>query len=601
MKQIFSYLIPYRARMAVGFAIKVAATIVELLIPWALSVMVDRVIPTGNIGFVFAWGGVMVLFAVLALIGNIVANRMASLVARNTTERIRLQLFSKISFLSSRQQEQIGQASLISRSTSDTYNIHQFIGMMQRLGVRQPIMLVGGLAVTLSMDAPLTCIMLALLPVMALLVFLFSSQGVPMYTKVQEAVDRFVRLVREDIAGIRVIKALSKTDTEREKFAKINEEVVTRDQRAGMVMGAMNPVMSVILNVGLVLVLFVGAKRVNAGQTTPGVIMAFMSYVTIILNSILFLSRIFVMYSKASASAKRISEVLNLPEDLMVEHLPDGGQLQTENKADAPQQVNINENKVESEKKTDITALPQIVFDHVSFRYEDGDGADCLHDVSFTVNKGETLGIIGATGSGKSTIVNLLMRYYDPDQGHVYVNGRDVRTYSSKELMPLFGAAFQNDVIFHDTIYENIRFGRDVSKEEAMAAAKDAQAAEFIEEKGLDTMLAIRGMDLSGGQKQRLLIARALAKRPQILVLDDSSSALDYATDARLRSAIRAHYGNITSVIVAQRISSIYRADKIIVLEDGEMIGYGTHKELMESCEVYREISQSQMGGGIDE
>ena len=225
MKQIFSYLIPYRARMAVGFSIKVAATIVELLIPWALSIMVDKVIPTENIGFVFAWGGVMILFAILALLGNIVANRMASLVARNTTERIRLQLFSKISFLSARQQEQIGQASLISRSTSDTYNIHQFIGMMQRLGVRQPIMLIGGLAVTLSMDAPLTCIMLALLPVMALLVYLFSSKGVPMYTKVQEAVDRFVRLVREDIAGIRVIKALSKTDTERNKFAKINEEV----------------------------------------------------------------------------------------------------------------------------------------------------------------------------------------------------------------------------------------------------------------------------------------------------------------------------------------------------------------------------------------
>ncbi len=594
MKQIFSYLVPYRARMAVGFAIKVAATIVELLIPWALSVMVDRVIPIGNIGYVFAWGGVMVLFAFLALIGNITANRMASLVARNTTERIRLQLFSKISFLSSRQQEQIGQASLISRSTSDTYNIHQFIGMMQRLGVRQPIMLVGGLAVTLSMDAPLTCIMLALLPVMAFLVYLFSSKGVPMYTKVQEAVDRFVRLVREDIAGIRVIKALSKTDTERSKFAKINEEVVTRDQHAGMIMGAMNPVMNIILNAGLVLVLLVGAKRVNAGQTTPGVIMAFMSYVTIILNSILFLSRIFVLYSKASASAKRISEVLNLPEDLMVEH-----SVGTVNKE-------VEEALKEAEKAADQKTgtefnLPQIIFDHVSFRYEDGHGEKCLSNISFTVNRGETLGIIGAIGSGKSSIVNLLMRYYDPDEGHIYVNGRDVRTYTSKELMPLFGAAFQNDVIFHDTIYENIRFGRDVSKEEAMEAAKDAQALEFIEEKGLDTMLAIRGMDLSGGQKQRLLITRALAKRPQILVLDDSSSALDYATDARLRRAIREHYGNLTSVIVAQRISSIYRADKIIVLEDGGMIGYGTHKELMESCEVYREISESQMGGGIDE
>ena len=594
MKQIFSYLIPYKARMAAGFVIKVAATIVELLIPWALSVMVDTVIPTGSIGYVFVWGGVMILFAFLALIGNIVANRMASLVARNTTERIRLQLFSKISFLSSRQQEQIGQASLISRATSDTYNIHQFIGMMQRLGVRQPIMLIGGLAVTLSMDAPLTCIMLALLPVMAVLVYLFSSRGVPMYTKVQEAVDRFVRLVREDIAGIRVIKALSKTDTEREKFAKINKEVVTRDQRAGMVMGAMNPVMSVLLNIGLVLVLLVGAMRVNSGQTTPGVIMAFMSYVTIILNSILFLSRIFVLYSKASASARRISEVLNLPEDLMVEESlkENDGQKAKKQKA-----------KKQSAKggKTDPYTGPQIIFDHVSFRYEDGDGEDCLRDISFTVNKGETLGIIGATGSGKSTIVNLLMRYYDPDQGRIYVNGRDVRTYSSKELMPLFGAAFQNDVIFHDTIYENIRFGRDISREEAMEAAGDAQAAEFIKEKGLDTMLAIRGMDLSGGQKQRLLITRALAKRPQILVLDDSSSALDYATDARLRSAIREHYGNITSIIVAQRISSIYRADKIIVLEDGEMIGYGTHKQLMESCEVYREISESQMGGGIDE
>ena len=582
MKQIFSYLIPYRARMAVGFSIKVAATIVELLIPWALSIMVDKVIPTENIGFVFAWGGVMILFAILALLGNIVANRMASLVARNTTERIRLQLFSKISFLSARQQEQIGQASLISRSTSDTYNIHQFIGMMQR------IMLIGGLAVTLSMDAPLTCIMLALLPVMALLVYLFSSKGVPMYTKVQEAVDRFVRLVREDIAGIRVIKALSKTDTERSKFAKINEEVVTRDQHAGMIMGAMNPVMSIILNIGLVLVLFVGAKRVNEGLTTPGVIMAFMSYVTIILNSILFLSRIFVMYSKASASAKRISEVLNLPEDLMVEH-PVGN-------VDSVVEKAVNEAEAAAAKETGAEfVLPQIIFDHVSFRYEDGDGEDCLHDVSFTVNKGETLGIIGATGSGKTTIVNLLMRYYDPDDGHIYVNGRDVRTYTSKELMPLFGAAFQNDVIFHDTIYENIRFGRDVSKKEAIAAAQDAQAVEFIEEKGLDTMLAIRGMDLSGGQKQRLLITRALAKHPQILVLDDSSSALDYATDARLRKAIQENYGDLTSIIVAQRISTILHAEQILVLDEGRIVGKGTHEELLEHCEVYRQIAESQL------
>ena len=571
MKQIFHYLLPYRGRMFFGFCIKVAATIVELLIPWALSVMVDTVIPLGSVWRVFAWGFVMILFALLALAGNIIANRMASLVARNTTERIRLQLFSRISFMSLRQQEQVGTPSLISRATSDTYNIHQFIGMMQRLGVRQPIMLVGGLAVTLTMDAPLTLIMIAMLPVMAVLVYLFSSRGVPMYTKVQEALDRFIQLVREDVGGIRVIKALSKTDTEREKFAKINREVVNRDLRAGMIMGAMHPVMSMLLNTGLVLVLIVGARRVQSGETTPGVIMAFMSYVTIVLNSILFLSRIFVMYSKASASARRIAQVLNEPEDLLIEECAE----------EAPEN------------------MPFIVFDHVSFRYEEGKGEDCLKDVSFTLEKGETLGIIGATGSGKTTIINLLMRFYDPDRGRILVNGRDVRTYQSRDLVAMFGAAFQNDVIFRDTIKENIRFGRPISDEAIKLAAETAQAADFIAEKGEDTVLAIRGMDLSGGQKQRLLIARALAAKPQVLVLDDSSSALDYATDARLRAAIRENYGKVTSVIVAQRISSIYRADKILVMEDGELIASGKHKELMESCGVYREISESQMGGGI--
>ena len=566
MKQIFSCLKPYAGRMTVGFVIKVAATIVELLIPWALSVMIDDIIPLSNVGIIFAWGLVMILFAVLALVGNIVANRMASLVARNTTERIRLQLYSRISFLSARQQEAFTMPSLISRATSDTYNIHQMLGRMQRLGVRQPIMLIGGLAVTLTMDASLTMIMLAMIPPMGVLVYLFSSRGIPMYGRVQEALDRFIRLVREDTAGVRVIKALSKTDTERKKFASINKEVVDKEWKAGMVMGAMNPVMSFFLNLGMVLVIYYGAVRVNSGLTKPGVIMAFMSYVTIILNSILFMSRMFAIFSKASASAKRITEVLNTPEDLMIEERPG------------------------------VDHSAHIVFDQVSFGYEGSEHS--LKNISFEVERGKTLGIIGATGSGKSTIINMLMRYYDPQEGAVFVNGMDVRAYSGKNLKTMFGVAFQNDVIFHDTIRENISFGRNLSDEEILKAAKAAQAMEFIEEKGLDFMLAIRGMNVSGGQKQRLLISRALAGNPQILILDDSSSALDYATDARLRQAIRREYSDITTIIVAQRISSIMHADRILVLEDGEIIGDGVHEQLMETCDVYREISDSQMGGG---
>lgn len=565
MRSIFRALKPYVGRMTVGFIIKVAGTIAELMIPWALSVMVDDVIPRRSTRDVLLWGVVMILFAFAALVCNILANRMASLVARNTTERVRLQLYSRISFLSLRQQDAYTLPSLISRATSDTYNIHQFLGMMQRLGVRQPIMLIGGLAVTFTMDAHLSLVMVSLLPFMILFVWLFCTKGVPMYRKVQDALDRFIRLVREDTAGIRVIKALSKTPEEKRKFEKINHEVVDKDFRAGLVMGGMRPVVSIILNTGIVLVIYFGAVRVNGGQTKPGVVMAFLSYVTIILNSILFLSRLFISYSRASASADRIEEVLNTPEDLLIEQ----------------------------KERRDFSA--HIVFDQVSFGYEE---SDCVRDISFDVPHGTTLGIIGATGSGKTTIVNLLMRYYDPQAGAVFIDGLDVRAYPSAQLMTKFGAVFQNDVIFHDTIRENIRFGRNISDEEIMKAVKCAQADDFVSEYGLDYMCAIRGMNLSGGQKQRILIARALAGRPEILIFDDASSALDYATDARLRAAIRQNYGKITTIIVAQRISTIMYADRILVLDEGRIIGDGTHRELMQTCSVYREISDTQMGRG---
>ncbi len=572
MRQIFGFLKPYIKRMSVGFVIKVIATVAELLIPWAMAIMIDDVVPKGSIPFIFLWGLVMLAFAGISLLCNVTANRMASFVARSTTERIRLQLFSKINYMSMAQQEEVTTASLISRATSDTYNVHQFLGMMQRLGVRQPIMLIGSLVVTFFLDVPLTLVMCAMLPVMALFVYIFCRYGIPMFGKVQKALDRFVTIVREDITGIRVIKALSKTNTERERFEKVNMDVVTRDQMANTVMGGMHPVVNIILNIGMVLVIIYGAKRVDGGATKPGTIMAFMTYVTTILNAVLFMSRMFMMYSRASASGKRIAEILTIEPDLTVRE-----KTQTDE---------------EIRKKAEEG---RIIFDHVNFAY--GKGENALKNINFALKKGETLGIIGATGSGKTTLVNLMMRYYEVNDGTVYVDGQDVRTFDDETLKTKFGVVFQNDIIFHDTIGENIRFGRPVSDEALELAMKTAQA-DFIAERGLDYELAIRGANISGGQKQRVFIARALAGNPEILILDDSSSALDYATDARMRGAIRDYYPDTTMVIVAQRISSIMNADKIIVMEEGEMIGYGTHKELMESCEVYREISQSQMGEG---
>lgn len=563
MKKIFSYLKPYRFRMIVGFLIKVLATIAELIIPMLLAYVINDIVPQQDVKLILYWGGIMLLFSVLAFLGNVTANRMASKVARNATEQIRYDLFHKIMYLSSKQLEELTTPSLISRATSDTYNLHQMFGMMQRLGVRAPIMLLGGIMLSFALDVTLTLVMVALLPIMTIIVYTISKKGIPMYTNVQEANDRFVRQMREVITGIRVIKALSKVSFEKEKFDAINKEVVTKDQKAGLFMNALNPIMSLLLNLGLVLIIFVGAYRVNNGTLEAATIVAFMSYVTMVLNSILFISRLFVMYSKAYASGKRIANVLEYNEEQCI--VPS------------------------DEKEMDF-----IVFDQVSFGY---DNETTVENISFSLKKGETLGIIGATGSGKSTLIQLLMRFYDIKKGNIFVNGKNITSYPMNELRSMFGVVFQNDIIFKDSIYENISFGREIPKEQVIEAVKTAQSYEFIMERGLDFPLAIKGANLSGGQKQRLLITRALANNPSILILDDSSSALDYKTDARLRSEIRKHYKNTTTIMVAQRVSSIMNCNKIIVMDEGKMVGYGTHEELLKQCEIYREISHSQIGG----
>ena len=553
--------------MTIGLVIKFLGTTMDLMIPWMLSYILDYVVPERSVKKILIWGGLMVLSAALALVTNVIANRMASAVARETTRSLRHDLFQKISYLSSRQIDYFSIPSLESRLTTDTYNVNQVIGMMQRLGVRAPILLIGGIAVTLTLEPVLTLVMVSVLPFITLVVWLVSRRGIPMYTKLQQGVDVMVRTVRENITGIRIIKALSKTEQEKEHFAQVNREVVRRESKAAITMGITNPMMNLLLNTGLTLVILVGAWRVNSGMTQPGTIIAFLSYFTIILNAMLSVTRMFVMYSRGSASAGRIDEVLHAPEDLL-----------------------LNDTAPKQEEE-------HIVFEDVSFSYKGI--SDNLSHISFRLKKGETLGIIGATGAGKTTIVNLLMRLYERSSGDIRISGRSVDTIPSEELHQKFGVVFQNDVLFADTIRANIDFGRGLSEEQIRRAAKSAQAMEFINSlpEGMEHMVTARGTNLSGGQKQRVLLARALAGNSEILVLDDSSSALDYKTDSMLRQALREDYSGMTTIVIAQRISSILHADHILVLEDGTSIGYGTHEQLMESCEVYRQISESQMGG----
>ncbi len=581
MKTILKYLKPYILRMSYGFIIKFLGTIMDLLIPWVLAHIIDEIIPLKDIEKVLLWGALMLLFSVLAVTGNIVANALAASVARDITKVIRLDLFKKICYLSSKQVDTYSVPTLISRMTSDTYNVHHMLGMMQRMGVRAPILLLGGIIVTLTLDPVLTLVMVGVMPFITAVVYFVSKKGIPLFTQLQTKIDNMVRKLREDISGIRVIKALSQESFEAEGFTRINKDATKTELKAGTTMAAANPTITLLLNIGLVVIIIIGGYRVNSGLTEVGKIIAFLSYFIIILNAMLAVTRIFTAYSKAMASANRIEEILNTEEDLVV----------------------IEEPYTESEIRQKSEKNPEyhIEFDNVSFRYNkdtDEDKEDNISNINFKLKRGESLGIIGSTGSGKTTIINLLMRFYDTQKGEIRINTRPIKTIDKGELRRMFGVALQNDILFEDTIFENIRFGRELSEEEIIEASEYAMAKEFItiRPESYHSDLSIKGANLSGGQKQRLLISRALAGRPEILILDDSSSALDYKTDAMIRKTLNENFDITTKIIIAQRVSSVMSLDHILVLEDGEQIGYGTHEELLVNCEVYEEISRMQMG-----
>ncbi len=556
--------------MSFGLSIKVLATLLELMLPFILSHILDVIVPRQSVLQILVWGGAMLLCAIGAYFGNVIANRNAARVARDASRHIRHDLFAATMHLSAKKTDRFTIPSLESRLTSDTYNVHHFIGMMQRMGVRAPMLLFGGIAITLFLDWRLALILLAILPLIGVAVFAIARRGLPLYQKSQQAVDGMVRVVREDCQGVRVVKALSREEYEKARFDAANTALIDAEHRAGVVMASSQPVMSLLLHVGLSLVIGLGAIFVQGGVSAPGRIIAFMQYFTLMSTAMSVITRIFAQYSKCMASAARIEEVIGAAEQDKMPKNPDTG----------------------------VENAPHIQFDDVSFSYNGR--RDNLKNISFSLPRGGTLGIIGATGAGKTTLVQLLMRFYDADRGRILIDGCDVRELGEKALRARFGVVMQNDFIYADTVAENIRFGRDISNEQMRRAARLAQAEEFIEAfpEKYEHLLTTKGTNVSGGQRQRLLIARALAGEPEILVLDDASSALDYRTDANLRAAIK-EGSRATTVIVAQRVSSVMHADHILVLEDGAVLAAGKHEELLSSCRAYREISESQMGGAF--
>ncbi len=574
MKFIMKYLRPFYAVMILGLTIKVLGTIVELALPYILSYILKNVVEKQQINLIIIWGVIMIVCSLAACFCNITANRMAAKVARNFSEHIRHDLFKRTMELSAAQTDSFTIPSLESRITTDTYNIHNFVSMMQRMGVRAPILLVGGIAITLFMDSYLALTMIAVLPLLFVTVMFISKKGVPLYTKVQKSVDAMIRVVREDAQGIRVIKALSKSEYEHQRYDKVNRALVKDEKKAGITMGLANPVMTFFMNAGIVAVVAMSASRVANHQSDPETVIAFMQYFTLISMAMMSVTRIFMMYTKSSASAKRIEQVVTAPMDLTVKS---------------------------KEQFKPIETNKHIIFDNVSFSYS-GKHND-VTDISFEIGYGGSLGIIGATGSGKSTVIKLLMRFYDVGKGAIYIGGKDIRTYPSKQLHKMFGVALQSDFVYSASIEDNIRFGRELSHEQIVTAAKIAQADDFIQAfpDGYEHILSQKGTNVSGGQRQRILIARAVAAMPQILVLDDSSSALDYKTDANLREVLSKNMKNSTVITVAQRVSSVKSCDCIIVLDEGRIIGCGNHQQLLDNCEEYREISESQMGGDFVE
>ncbi len=563
------YLGAVKQYVIIGQTSKLIEAIFEVIVPLIMAAIVDNGIK-GNMGkgYIYKMGGVLVLLGVLGLCFALICQYLASKASQSVGTVMRNDMFRHINSLSHAELDRLGTPSLITRLTNDINQVQQAVAMFIRLVVRAPFIVIGSAIMAMSIDLKLSVIFVIIIPLVVLVLYIIMSRSIKYYKVIQKKLDRISLVTREGLSGVRVIRAFSRQDTEQKRFDEANDDYLDISLRVGCLSALLNPLTYVILNLAIAAIVWFGGIRVNIGQLTQGEVIAFVNYMTQISLALVVVANLVVLFTKAAASSARINEVLEIEPSI---------------KNGTEQNGAGSENAVE--------------FSHVYFSYNNS-GEYALEDIDFTAKKGQTIGVIGGTGSGKSTLASLIPRFYDISKGELKIDGTDAAEYDTTALRQRIGVVPQKAVLFSGTIAENMRWGkRGASDEEIWKALETAQAKEFVDKmpEGLNTHIAQGGKNLSGGQKQRLTIARALVSQPDILILDDSASALDFATDAALRKAIAQNTTGMTTFIISQRANSIMQADKIIVLDDGRQVGLGTHKELLESCDVYREICYSQL------
>ncbi|NLL70827.1 MAG: ABC transporter ATP-binding protein [Epulopiscium sp.] len=569
MKKLIKFLKPYTVAVVAVIVFVFAQSISELYLPTLMSDIVDIGIVNGDIKYIIKIGGIMLIVAAGGTIFTILASFLSSRVAAGFGRDLRNQVFSKVESFSIEEFEKIGTSSLITRTTNDITQIQQVVFMILRMMISAPLMCIGGIIMAVSRDAELSLVIVIVIPIIASLIFLIAKKGVPLFKVMQTKIDKLNLILREELTGIRVIRAFNRSEHEKERFNKANLDLTKTASKAFKIMVSLMPLMMLLLNLTTISIIWFGGLRIDSGRMQVGDLMAFIQYVMQIMFSLFMLSMMFVMIPRASVSTNRINQVLEM-------------------------ETNIKDPK-QPKKNTGKKGL--VEFKNVSFSYP-GAERPVLNNLSFCAQSGKVTAIIGGTGSGKSTVINLIPRFYDIDSGSILINGIDIREMSQKELRSKIGFVPQKAVLFSGTIADNIRYGKEnATVDEIQHAVDIAQATDFIinMKDGFDYQISQGGTNISGGQKQRLSIARALVRKPEIYLFDDSFSALDFKTDAKLRIALKKEIKDSTVIIVAQRVSTIMDADQILVLDEGEIVGIGKHKELLNTCKVYREIVSSQL------